>query len=123
MFDAQQYLDALSPPQFKDTKGRVHTGRLISYEEFLPFQRKMQTLATAPPSDTVARTIIRSMVGLLFPKPWWKFWRRSVTAHVLRLPPPAAIAAMQDFSQSLAKMYKAADREAEAAEASSQQDS
>lgn len=107
MFDAKQYLESLEPATFIDPKGRKHVGRILSYEEWLPFQERMRELSKGEPTPEKTSKIIREFCGALFPKPWWKFWRRSVTQHVLMLPPTAAIAALQSFSQSQAKILEA----------------
>jgi hypothetical protein len=107
MFDAQQYLESLEPATFRDPKGRLHIGRVLSYQEWLPFQDRMRELSKGESSPEKTTAIIREFCGALFPKPWWKFWRRSVAEHILMLPPPAAIEALQSFSQSQAKILTA----------------
>lgn len=85
MYSAKDYLAALEPPRFEAPDGKVYVGRVVSQEQYLPLQAKL--LAFGERKDLASFTALaRAVCDLLFPRPWWKVWERSVYSHVMALP-------------------------------------
>ncbi len=101
MFDTREYLEGIEPPTFIAPNGKVYVGTVRSYDEWLPFQERLEsTLGVDGLSVNNVRQIAYDLTRWLFPKPWWKFWQRSCVYHVMRLPPMVMVKAIFSFIQS-----------------------
>ena len=96
MFDADQELEALDPPQFK-YQGRVYRGVILSMEDWIRFAPRLQRAARKELSYVDYQVLVWQLGRAIFPKPWWKVWERSVGAILLKLPLKVREAALQDF--------------------------
>lgn len=105
VFDAQQYLDAVSPPTFKDPTGRLHVGRVLSVDQWTPLEMRLRAAAltkTWPPLVLAMRLMVRAF----FPQPWYKRLRlgvrgRSVETWIFEhLPPIVQLRAVWSFMES-----------------------
>lgn len=106
-FDAKRYLEALGPPTYVDSRGREHTGRVLSQAEWLPLQERLRDMAEGADEDGVdpasMRRVVARVAGTLFPRPWHQWlnpFYRSVTRDVLALPPLGQLRALWSFIQA-----------------------
>lgn len=98
-FDARQYLEALTPPTYVDSKGRTHTGRIVSFEEFVALQPMIEKIERREADPALWKAFVRQMCYVTFPpKHWWS--RSPVIKDILRLPFHAQTEAIKDFCQS-----------------------
>lgn len=104
-FDSQQYMAALQPPTFIALNGRKYVGRILSVDEWQPYQIQMRDAGRG--DGTVdwnkLRKVMYNITKALFPKPWWKFWERGAIYWLRKLPPVGQMRAVWDFMQSQAK--------------------
>lgn len=104
-FDADAYLKAVLEPPAILIDGVTYEGRLLSLEEWLPFQDRLAALQEVrnkedPGAWRDVYKIVRDYCNLAFPEKWWCYlmpWRKTVADRVLELPPVAMLAAVQDF--------------------------
>jgi len=94
-FDADAYLEALGHPTIT-IGGRTHKGRLLSIEEWLPFEPMMKKAAARNMEFSELKTLVKKYCRKIFPRRF-RFWRRSVGSQILKLPPQAMIEAMVSF--------------------------
>jgi hypothetical protein len=99
MFDADQYLEALRPPELKHG-GRIYRGVLLSEEQWLRFAPRFQAAAKGELDWIEYRVLIWQLGRAFFPRPWWQFWAPSVGRILLRLPPKVREAALMDFLEA-----------------------
>lgn len=112
MFDAQAYLAALEPPVFIAPNGRRYVGKVLSVDEWEPFQEAMRDITTAqakaPPYAAgdgwkPLQQVLYRLTDAFFPRPWWRFWQRRVSYWIRRLPPEGQVKAVWDFMRSQGK--------------------
>lgn len=101
MFDADKYLSTIERPSIR-LKGRVHTGRLLSIQEWLTFEPEMKRVQARADGEEglqieELRAILRRYINAVFPKPRWRFWERSVSSLILELPIPLQVKALKSF--------------------------
>lgn len=87
-FNADAYVSALEPPVFV-TGGVEHVGRIVSFEEWIPFERRLTKYRTGGMLPHEAQRLLRDLADLIFPpppRPRVPWWRRRLG----RRPPPAA---------------------------------
>lgn len=102
-FNADEYLAALEPPSVT-INGRLYTGRLLSFNEWLREADALQRWQSGKASsEEIARMAARLLL-LLFPKPWWKFWEPSVASLMLQWPPHLWQKAVVGFINSQMEM-------------------
>ena len=104
MFDAQEYLAAIEPPTFVAPNGKKYVGRVLSTDEFIPYQVAMREVTAGEQLDwrRLQRVLLR-LTRAFFPKPRWRFWERSAASWVRTLPPVGQMRAMWDFMASQGK--------------------
>lgn len=96
-FDTKEYLDALDAPSI-DLGGRVYTGRLLSIHQWLPFKPRVSSVISEEGIEyTEIRKLCLDYCRAAFPRPWWKFWQRSVGRQVVALPPAVMMKALAAF--------------------------
>jgi hypothetical protein len=98
-FNADAYLDAMERPSFT-IGGRTHQGRILSFDEWLEFEPRMRAAVAGELGPNDLRLLVYQFVRRLFPKPWWRFWSRSVAWHLLSLPLEAQMKAVESFIRS-----------------------
>lgn len=103
LFDSQQYLEALGPPEFVAPNGKKYVGRILSTDQFLKYQALFRG---ASESGLAQRRAMFKITAAIFPKPWWKVRERSVASWLRTLPPVGQVRAVWDFMQSQAKAYQ-----------------
>jgi hypothetical protein len=105
MFDADAYLETLQPPTIK-IGGKEYVGRLLSIEEWLPFEPRLNKIAKQEADVDEIRDTIRDYCNLVF-QPTWKdlfnFRRKTVAEQIVALPPRALLKAAADFFESQAR--------------------
>ena len=105
--DVDLYLESLEPPTIT-IGGKTHKGRLLSLEEWLPFEGQFQTIAEQGGDlslDTI-RKLVMDYCAVAFPISIWQalnFRRKPVSLQILELPPVAMIKVMRDFFESQAR--------------------
>lgn len=111
MFDAKEFMEAMSPPQFRAPDGTLFEGEHMSFQEWMPFQQAFEDMTARAKrgevSEVELRANIRKFVDAIFPRkrPWWKVWQRErlCSTEVLKLAPNVMTAAVQTFIQSQAQ--------------------
>lgn len=110
MFDADAFDVELGAPRLK-IDGRHYTGRILSFEEFAPFEKR--SLALDDPEqqkdraawELAFRALARDYLRTVFPAPpWWALWRRDPVPRMLRH--PGLLGALQDFFVIQARALK-----------------
>lgn len=104
-FDAKEYLASFSPPEFVAADGTRYVGRILSHEQWLPFEQRFHKLGDGEADYQEIFDLTKDLSRAMFPKPWWKFWKTSVTRQLLKLPPMAWLAALAHFRQAQARHY------------------
>jgi hypothetical protein len=105
--DVDLYLESLEPPTIT-IGGKTHKGRLLSLEEWLPFESQFQKIAQQGGQiqlETIRKLVI-DYCGAAFPISIWQalnFRRRPVSLQIMDLPPVAMIKVMRDFFESQAR--------------------
>ena len=94
MFDADARKEALERPTVK-LGGRTYTGRLLSIEQFAPFNERVQGKKQLSFDDIM--TLVGDYCDEVFPRPWWKRWQPSVRDLLLMQPPVVVLEAWKDF--------------------------
>lgn len=103
MFDSKQYLAGLEPPTFIASDGSKFVGRLLSVEEWLPYESRMQQASLGEMTGIQMRAFIRDLVMVFFPRGWrlWtRRWWRPCWWYVRRLPPVGQLRAVHSFMES-----------------------
>lgn len=91
LFKARDYVEAMSPPAFEDLDGEVHIGRLLSFEEVLPLQEKLDQLT----EETVDVEKMKAIITEICEKV-------NIPAEkVLALPPKVMMRAVLHFFTSM----------------------
>jgi hypothetical protein len=109
-FDADAYLAALEPPTYM-VGGRLHQGRLLSFDEWTAWFPRMKALMERKLSFEQTRQFLRDLTNAFFSPPAPKGWRRlfhrakdhPVTVSLLGLPLQAQMDAVRDFMRLQAK--------------------
>jgi len=102
-FNAQEYLAGIGPPEYTDTRGKTHVGRVISFRQWLPIQQLVNAVAKTdePPSAQVMAMILRRMTKRMFPRPLLSRllgpFHYTVTKDIMNLPPAAQLEVFKDF--------------------------
>jgi hypothetical protein len=94
MFDADARAEALELPKVS-IGGRTYTGRLLSIEQFAPFNERVQGKKLLSFDDIM--TLVGDYCDVVFPHPWWKRWQSSVRELLLAQPPVVVLEAWRDF--------------------------
>lgn len=93
-FDTDAFIAAVAPPSIK-VKGKVYTGRLVSWEEMLPLHQKFQNISAVADANkgsplavwTQMEAMVRELCDLVGIPP----------GPVLSLPPGAMLKACKHF--------------------------
>lgn len=121
MFDADQYLESLKPPEIK-LQGKVYKGRLLSLEEWLPFEQTLGAFKTVKENGNAVqdlaamKSVIRKFCEVVFPTPFWQIFnpfKKTVAEMVIALPPAVMFKATRDFFESQARGLDALRAEAQ----------
>jgi hypothetical protein len=105
--DVDLYLESLEPPAIT-LGGKTHKGRLLSLEEWLPFESQFQEIAQQGGDiklETISKLVIE-YCNVAFPITIWQALnprRRPIGLQILDLPPVAMIKVMRDFFESQAR--------------------
>lgn len=103
MFDSQQFLAALERPRFIAPNGTEFVGRVLSIDEWQPYELRMQAASRGDLAWPALRRLLRDLTFAFFPRGWrfWtaRFWR-SCWWHVTRLPPVGQLRAVHSFMLS-----------------------
>lgn len=70
VFDAAEYVEALEPPILK-IAGRTYRGRLLSMDEWIPFEPRTMRVANQEADWPEARAWIRDFTDATFPPRVW----------------------------------------------------
>ncbi len=95
-FDTPEYLEALEPPSVV-LGSRTYVGRLLSIHQWMPLQPRVQAAAQGDVALQEIHNLALAYCRVAFPKPWWKFWRRSVGRQLVKLPPNVLMRALASF--------------------------
>lgn len=104
-FDADAYLEALGPPVVK-LEGQVHTGRMLSIEEWTPFEKRMLAIQQGTASQEEIQRFIKDYCDVAFMASWRQLlnpFRKTVAEKVLRLPPAALMKVAHYFFECQAR--------------------
>lgn len=90
MFDADAFDVELGAPRLK-IGGRTYVGRILSFEEFAPFEKRSMALDDpAPRQEHPERwkaefhALAADYLRTVFPAPpWWQFWRQDPVPQML----------------------------------------
>lgn len=91
LFRAREYLDGMSVPAIEDADGVVHKGRLMSFEEVLPLQDKLEKLQDKNVDPQAMREIVVDICTSIGIPP----------EAVLSLPPRVMVKAVVHFFKSM----------------------
>lgn len=100
MFNADAFVGELGAPQLK-LDGRTYVGRILSFEEFAPFEERSNALdAPTRTRDERWRAEFQAFAAdylrTIFPRPpWWHFWWRDPVPRMLAH--PGLLAGLTDF--------------------------
>lgn len=103
MFDSKQYLESLEPPVFIAPDGSRFIGRILSIDEWQPFEMRMQMAGRGELTGPQLFKLLRDITGAFFPRGWrfWsRRWWRGCWYHVHRLPPIGQLRAVYSFMLS-----------------------
>lgn len=103
-FNAQEYLETYRPPIFVDVDGKEYEGRVLSHEQWLPFEQRFHALGEGEADYSEVRGLVSDLTRAMFPR-GWRFWRRSVRSRLLHMPPMAWLHALAHFRQAQARHY------------------
>ena len=105
MFDADAFLETLKPPQIK-LGGVTYTGRLLSIEEWLPFESRLSAFKEVRENGNrikdleEMKKVLKQFCDLAFPSPLWRImnpFRKTISERIVALPPAALFKATRDF--------------------------
>lgn len=129
MFNADAYLESLEPPQVK-LGGTLYKGRLLSIEEWAPFERRFSKMVETPDDQTLNDVlgVVEDYLRLAFAsyaRPAWQFWRprNPFVDRFMHQPAAMITKTMESFLRSQALANGAGLGENEAPEGSPQQSS
>ena len=91
LFKAKDYIDGMSIPAIEGLDGKVYKGRLLSFEEVLPLQGKLEALQSRGITTDETKKIVSEICTLLGIPP----------EVVLQLPPKAMMQAVLHFFRSM----------------------
>lgn len=96
-YDADAVAASMEAPAVT-IRGKTYTGRILSYEEFLPFQARLDAFAAGQLDEKEMMALFREYLEAVFPK---KFpsWFREDTVRVI-LTHPGVLGIMRSFFQS-----------------------
>lgn len=103
MFDSRQYLESLEPPVFIAPDGSRFIGRILSIEEWQPFEMRMQAAGRGELTGQQMLAFMYQITSAFFPRGWrfWtKRWWRPCAWHIRRLPPVGQLRAVYSFMRS-----------------------
>ena len=105
--DVDLYLESLEPPIIT-IGGKTYRGRLLSLEEWLPFESQFQKIGDVAGVIQLKaiRDLIRDYCMVAFPVTIWQALnprRKPIAFQILALPPAAMIKVMKDFFVSQAR--------------------
>jgi hypothetical protein len=111
-FNADQYLAALEKPEFT-AGGKHYVGRLLSFEEMVPFEPRLKELDSFTPEQAGAqylasKRLVRDLMDTMFPRPWWKVWEGKASAAMAKLPYQAQMKALSGFLRCQTEAMKMA---------------
>lgn len=112
-FDADAYLDSLQPPEIK-LGGKTYKGRLLSLEEWMPFEPRLQAVASEKATVEEIRGVIKDFCDAVFPVPLLdllNFRRKTVGEQVVALPPAALLKAAAYFFECQARAMRGKNQE------------
>lgn len=105
VFDSRKFLEAMRPPEFTAKNGDVFVGRILSIEEWQPYEVRMQKAAAGAMQWPEMRALLRDLTIEFFPRGWrfWtlRFWR-PCWYWVDKLPPVLQLRAVYSFMHSQA---------------------
>lgn len=78
-------------------------GRILSAVEFLPYEIRMRAVVAGDVSGPELAGLIMDYCNVVFPLPWWKFWKPSVGRLVLNMAPLTMMEAVKSFLVCQAK--------------------
>lgn len=103
MFDSIAYMAATRPPEFIAVDGTRFIGRLLSVDEWQPYEVRMQAASRGELAWPALRDLLRDLTREFFPR-GFAFWRRRFWRpcwwYVNRLPPVGQLRAVYSFMQS-----------------------
>lgn len=110
MFDADAFDVELGAPQLK-IGGRLYVGRILSFEEFAPFEKRSMELDDPDRQkdrtawEAAFKALARDYLREVFPPPpWWAVWRRDpVPTMVTHL---GLLKALKSFFETQARALK-----------------
>lgn len=91
VFRTKDYLDGMSRPAIEDENGVVYTGRLMSFEEVLPLQAKIEDLQDEKITPQQMKELVADICRAIDIPP----------EVVLKLPPKIMIQAVIHFFKSM----------------------
>ncbi|NUO62804.1 MAG: hypothetical protein HOQ34_04440 [Gemmatimonadaceae bacterium] len=111
LFDAAAVREALQRPEYKDTRGKLHVGGLLSVEEFWHHMAWWRTANGPLPGQVEAWNAgFRALLDAVFPPSWWaKLLRRSVADDALTLPGKSQYEVAERFFGCLASAHMNVD--------------
>ena len=106
MFDSREYLEAIRPPEFIGSDGARFVGRLLSIDEWQPYEERMRAASRGELTWPDLQRLLADLTRAFFPRGWraWtaRFWR-PCWWYVRRLPPLGQLRAVYSFMQSQGK--------------------
>lgn len=113
--DADELARTLRPPVIR-VGNRMYRGRLLSYQEFIPFQRlgeKMREAAKANEQGLDPEALVEMFMrygNLVFGRRWWEVWRigTNPTRRLMALPPAAMMEAFRGLFRVQARAMRMA---------------
>lgn len=115
-FDTREWLGTLDPPEFYTGSGKKYIGRILSVEQWMPFEQILKELETEEGENISIADILhisKTITDYLFPHPRWKFWRKPCSYHVSKLPPIFQMKVAMDFSQAQGEAIQKVNQAAE----------
>lgn len=91
LFRAKEYIDALAVPAIEDRHGKIHTGRLLSFQEVLPLQKYIDALQDEDATPEKTKELVTQICQAIAIPP----------EVVLELPPKIMLKAVLHFFESM----------------------
>jgi hypothetical protein len=97
VYDADSRLSQLDRPAIR-LGGRLYVGRLLSLEEWEPFELRMEQLKESTMTQPEVRRFLCEYSDAVFARRyWWQVWQRSPTQRLMRSPTAVQVEAFTNF--------------------------
>ena len=82
--NVDQWLDSVEKPTIT-LNGKTHTGRLLSYQQFLPIMKRLEGIRDSGDNEAYM-SLATDYLNLVFPPSTFAFWKKPLASQILALP-------------------------------------